>query len=158
MRWNICCTHQCGKQSTVSVHSNWARFNEDKNDSNYTSELDWMEKYEFGSDRRPRTILVYYRNKPSIEHNVRVTKSGDGRWERRPASTAVQLWRSWAYLLCFGSIPRFSCSLGDRAVPNVAIATAMIFFWGATAGVRFTMVCTGWASQKRAKISRVEAR
>ena len=39
-------------------------------------------------------------------------------------------------LLCFGSTPRFSCCLGDRAAGKIAIAPAMFCFGGTTAGVR----------------------
>ena len=57
-----------------------------------------------------------------------------------------RIYRSLEHILCFGSITRFSCCLGDRAVWKIALATAMIF-WGATAWVCCAIVCRrgrGW--------------
>ena len=58
-----------------------------------------MDKYEFGSDRRPLIILFFSKNteKLSISHNARVTKTDESRRERRHASSRAPL------LFCFAA-------------------------------------------------------
>ena len=55
-----------------------------------------------------------------------------GRWKPLNAThgtaTVMQLLKSWAFPLCFGSIAGFSSRLADRAGGNIALATVMIFF------------------------------
>ena len=72
-------------------------------------------------------------------------------------ATAMQLSKSWAFPLCFGSIPWFSSRLADRAGGEIVIATAMIFFeepppgyavpWSVSVGVAVAPVATRWGSR-----------
>ena len=110
-------------------------------------ELDWLENTSLVPiGEHVRIILLFLRKKPekrSVSHNAPVTNTDESRRERRHASSrarrrqplffffAAQA-RKLSFLAplawCFGSIPRFSCCLGDRAVRKIAIATAMVFF------------------------------
>ena len=86
-------------------------------------ELDWMEKYEFGSDRRPRIIPFFSKKseKLSISHNFRVTNAEESRRERRHASSRARRRRSRFVLLRrrLGSAITLSVSCVGGGSPKV---------------------------------------
>ena len=112
-------------------------------------ELDWMQKYEFESDRRPSIILFFLQKsgKRSISHNARVAKptradQSDGM--RRRVLTAASLFYfavqarklslsaslAWAggALKCY---PRNSD--GGAAIEGLSVSSV---FWGRSLGSR----------------------